>query len=254
MMLEELKIKTETYYALQKLRIQAQLRIKAFVRDDRLNEVRAGTLHFWLDEHLLKTEDALKKEISTLLKDIPIWSEWLKDVKGIGPCLAGSLYAGIYDISRFFYISALWSYCGMGVVGGEAPRRQKKQKINWSPFLRMTMFKVTDSFIKQDPEKCLYRRLYTEKKPTIKINFQSIRFAQNVGRFCWSGLAGLINAQRKAVKVPGAVLCTLQEKQLRVNRFIFIPKTIFTKWPSGMLEKSFCSTCGLNGARLRAFR
>jgi len=36
-MIEELKIKTETYYAIQKLRIQAELRIKALVRDERLS-------------------------------------------------------------------------------------------------------------------------------------------------------------------------------------------------------------------------
>jgi len=181
-MLEELKIKTETYYALQKLRIQAQLRIKAFVRDGRLDEARAAALHFWLDEYLLKTEETLKKDITLLLKGVPIWEKWFKKVPGIGPCLGGSLYAGIYDISRFIYVSSLYSYCGMGVEkNGEAPRRQIGKKISWSPFLRMTMFKVTDSFVKQDPDKCLYRRLYTEKKATYQDQWPEYKFCSECG-------------------------------------------------------------------------
>ena len=162
--IEELKIKTETYYAVQKIRIQAELRIKAFVRDERLTEERAGALHFWLDESLKKFEGIIKKEVATLLKDVPAWTEFMKDVKGVGPCLAGSLVSGIVDISRFNHVSSLWHYCGMHVVDGEAPRRKRGEKLNWHPFLRMTIYKLTDSFIKQNAEKCLYRRLYDEKK------------------------------------------------------------------------------------------
>jgi len=163
-MIEELKIKTETYYSLQKIRIQAELRIKAFVRDKRLTEIQTGSLHFWLDEQLLKAEKITKKDITTLLKGIPIWTEFMKDINGIGPCLAGSLIAGIVDIDRFNYVSSLWKYCGMDVVNGEAPKRRKGEKISWNPFLRMTIFKLTDSFVIQSADKCLYRRLYDEKK------------------------------------------------------------------------------------------
>lgn len=168
-MKEELIIKTETYYALQKIRIQAQLRIKAFSAERkgqprRLDDFRAGALHFWLDDNLLSKEQDIKKEIAGMLKTVPIWSEWLKSVKGIGPCLAGSLYAGILDIGRFPTVSHLWAYMGMDVRDGKAPKRTKGEKVDWNPFLRMTLYKITDSFIKQNAEKCLYRRLYDEKK------------------------------------------------------------------------------------------
>lgn len=163
-LLEELKIKTETYYAIQKSRIQADLRIQAFVRDERLNAERAEALHFWLNESLKGLEAIIKKDVQVLLKDAPIWKGWLTDVKGIGPCLAGSLIAGIVSIDRFNHISALWHYCGYHVVDGQAPKRKRGEKITWNPFLRMTMYKATDSFIKQSAEKSLYRRLYDEKK------------------------------------------------------------------------------------------
>lgn len=164
MLIEELKIKTETYYAIQKSRIQAQLRIKAFVRDGRLSDDHSEALMFWLDDSLKRLEVIIKKDVATLLKDVPIWTEFMEAIKGIGPCLAGSLVAGMVDIGRFNHISALWHYCGMHVVDGEAPRRKRGSKITWNPFLRMTLFKLTDSFIKQNAEKSLYRRLYDEKK------------------------------------------------------------------------------------------
>jgi len=168
-MIEELKIKIETYYAIQKIRIQAELRIKAFIRDDRLTELQAQSLHFWEDEHLKGIEKSIKKDVTLLLKDVPIYTEWMKDVLGIGPCLAGSLYAGIYDISRFNTISKLWKYCGQDVdESGRAPRRQKGKKLTADPFLQMTIYKLTDSFVKQTAEKCLYRRLYDIKKAFYK--------------------------------------------------------------------------------------
>ena len=190
-MKEELKIKTETYYALQKIRIQAELRIKQFVRDGRLSKIACQVLHLWMDDVLKKAENSVKADIKTIIKDVPIWKAWLKKVKGIGPCLGGSLVAEI-DISLSEYTSSLWKYSGQSVIHfcstchsivdqenssyncpkcgpidsvyGEAPRRQRNQKIDWYPFLKTTLFKISDSFIKQDPDKCLYRRIYDERK------------------------------------------------------------------------------------------
>jgi len=170
-MIEELKIKTETYYAIQKIRIQAELRIKAFVREERLPEEHAEELHHWADDMLKAMETSIKRDVAKLLRGVPIWEEFFKPVKGVGPCLAGSLIAGIVDISRFEYVSSLWKYCGMDVVDGEAPKRARGQKISWNPFLRMTLYKASDSFIKQNPEKSLYRRLYDEKKAYYQAKF-----------------------------------------------------------------------------------
>jgi len=175
---EEIIIKTEAYYAIQNLRIQAQLRIKAFVRDKRLDKKEAKKLHHWNDDLLKNMENGIKKEMEILIKDIPIFKKFFKKIKGIGPCLAGSLYAGIYDISRFITISKLWKYCGQDVQNGEAPRREKGKKITWNPFLRMTMHKISDSFIKQDPKKSQYRRLYDE----FKFDYQT-KFPQ--WNICW---------------------------------------------------------------------
>lgn len=178
---EEIIIKTEAHYAIQKLRIQAELRTKAFKRDERLSELEAKELHLWTDELLKNIENTIKKEMKVLLKDIPIYTEFLEKIKGIGECLAGSLYAGIYDIKRFATVSKLWKYCGQAVIDGEAPRKKKKEKIHWSPFLRMTIYKITDSFIKQNPEKSQYRRLYDEFKLFYQKKFPQWEICYNCG-------------------------------------------------------------------------
>jgi len=180
-MIEELKIKTETYYAMQKIRIQAQLRIKAFVRDERLQKEEAESLHFWLNDQVKHIEVAIKKEIATLLKDVPIWTKFLRKAKGVGPCLAGSLIAGIVDISRFNHVSSLQKYCGMDVVDGEAPRRVRGEKITWNPFLRTACFKLGESFTKQNPDKCQYRRLYDERKPFYRKQHPEWEFCYKCG-------------------------------------------------------------------------
>jgi len=203
-MIEELKIKTETYYSLQKQRIQTQLRIKAYVKDGRLTTEQAEALHFWMDEVLSKVEQKTKKEIEGLLKGIPVWEEFFKKVKGIGPCLAGSLIAGIVDIGRFRYISSLWKYCGMHVVNGRAPRRERGKKINWDPFLRMTCFKIGDSFIKQKPERCFYRALYDSKKLYYKEKYpEKVPLKTKKGKTVYMYTDGHIHnmARRYAVKI-----------------------------------------------------
>jgi hypothetical protein len=182
-LIEELKIKTETFYATQGVRIQAQLRIKAFVRDERLDKLHSKQLHGWLDDSLKDREDYIKKDVETILKDVNIWTDFMKKVKGIGPCLAGSLIAGIQDPGKFQHVSALWKYIGLDVVAetGEAPRRTRGEKITWNPFLRMTLHKLTDSFIKQDPDKSLYRRLYDQKKAFYQGKFPEHNICRKCG-------------------------------------------------------------------------
>jgi hypothetical protein len=176
--IEELKILVETLYAIQKYRIQAELRIQSFVRDGRLTKIKAGQLHHMIDERLKSEETIFLRDVSKMLKSVPIWTDFMKKIKGIGPAIAGSLIAGIVDIAKFDAVASLWKYCAQDVINtpldtadeeepiifGEAPRRESGEKITWNPFMRATIFKMTDSFVKQNPEKSLYRRLYDKKK------------------------------------------------------------------------------------------
>jgi len=45
----------------------------------------------------------------------PLWETWLKDVSGIGPCLAGGILAWI-NIAKSEHVGQLWKYCGLAVT------------------------------------------------------------------------------------------------------------------------------------------
>lgn len=106
-------------------------------------------------------EDHLAKHIEAMLKMTPFYQAWLKKVNGIGPLLAGSLLAEIGSPQRFDTVSALWSYCGLGVHDGQAVRRRKGEKSGWHPMLKMTTWKIGVSFMKG---KGLGRQLYDQYK------------------------------------------------------------------------------------------
>jgi hypothetical protein len=69
-------------------------------------------------------------KIKNLLKEIPE-SSVLTDIKGIGHATAGELVDIIGNVSRFPTLYHLWSYFGLGVRGGKAPRREKGSVANW---------------------------------------------------------------------------------------------------------------------------
>lgn len=75
-------------------------------------------------------EKRLLDEISSVLEDFPIWSEFLKNVCGVGPVLAGWIIAE-YDIEKATTVSKLWAYTGVapGLVYGRKFDKKNKQYI-----------------------------------------------------------------------------------------------------------------------------
>lgn len=66
-------------------------------------------------ELLLKSEETHGKIVEMELDRYPIWTQYLKDVRGCGPLMAGVILSEI-DIEKCNSISALWAYCGLDVV------------------------------------------------------------------------------------------------------------------------------------------
>lgn len=119
----------------------------------------------WAEESLesiKKMEEQLGKQLGQVVKQFPIYTEWLSKVKGIGPRLAACLI-GELGSPRFDTVSAMWAYCGQAVNGdGEAVRRKKGVKSNWNPRLKMTCWKIGEQFVKV--KDCLGRDLYDQYK------------------------------------------------------------------------------------------
>ena len=64
---------------------------------------------------LASQEERQFRGLNKILVDFPIWNEYLQDVRGIGPAIAGILISEI-DISKARYPSSLWAYSGLDVA------------------------------------------------------------------------------------------------------------------------------------------
>ena len=155
--MNELKLLTREFYAVQDHRKALSNRIGAYERLGLPVTYARQAL-----KDIEETEAKLKGYIVAMLKHDPFYNAWLKHVKGIGPLLSASLMADLGSPERFNTVGQLWAYCGEHVNGdGEAPRRKRGEKANWNSNLRMTLFKVSGSFVKY---KCYGRQLYDEYK------------------------------------------------------------------------------------------
>lgn len=108
-------------------------------------------------------EKQILKEMEGILKTMPIYSEFLANIKGIGPAVSAGLLAYVGDIARFPNYSHMQAYFGLSVVDGKAPRKQKGKTANWHQKGRSLLLGVVgDMFIKQRTP--LYRDIYDSEK------------------------------------------------------------------------------------------
>lgn len=155
--MNELKLLTHEFYAVQDHRKAMTNRIKAYERLGLPTSYARQAL-----EDLKETEAKLQRYVKAMLKTNTLYNAWLKHVKGIGPLLSASLMADLGSPERFQTVGQLWAYAGEHVVDGKAPRRKKGEKANWNSNLRMTLFKVSSQFVRI--KGCYGRQLYDEYK------------------------------------------------------------------------------------------
>ena len=146
----ELRYWVDTYYDIQALRLATGNRISAIKKRKQEPDSRTLTLF----ESLYTIEKQTEKWIKQEIKGLPIWENYLKQVRGIGPCFAGGLISWI-DITKCPTVSSLWYYSGL------APqcRKVKGEKMNWNSQVKDLCWKIGNSFIKQ---KSPYAKLYYE--------------------------------------------------------------------------------------------
>jgi hypothetical protein len=131
---------------------------------------------------LEKQEATQFSRLGNVLKDFPIYNEFLVNVHGVGPAMAGVILSEI-NIHAAEYPSSLWKYAGLDVADdgrGRSRRKehlvestyidadgveQKKNGISFNPFLKTKLVGVLgSSFIKQSAAKCQYRKIYDDYK------------------------------------------------------------------------------------------
>lgn len=149
------------------------------------DEVISNYTELCLVDNYLELEQQEKnhfKRLGNILKDYPIYTQFLDGVKGIGPAMAGVIISEI-DITKAEYPSSLHKYAGLDVASdGQGRSRRKehledseykdkdgkiqtKRGITFNPFLKTKLVGVLgSSFLKQSPDKCEYRKVYDDYK------------------------------------------------------------------------------------------
>jgi len=146
------------YYDIQKIRIEAENQVRSIKQEK--SEGNVDFIRTSIINKLKVIEKDIIKQSKEALKGYSLYTEWLKDVKGVGPVLAMGLIAYIGDPTRFKDPSHLWAYAGLHVIDGKAAKRAKGQKSNWNTKLKTLCWLVGESFVKQKNSK--YRDLYDQ--------------------------------------------------------------------------------------------
>ena len=126
------------------------------------------------------------RRLGNILKDYPIYNNFLAGVVGVGPAMAGVVISEI-DITKAEYPSSVHKYAGLDVAGDGQGRSRKKEHleesqytdkngelqtkkgITFNPFLKTKLVGVLgSSFVKQSPDKCKYRKVYDDYKHRIE--------------------------------------------------------------------------------------
>lgn len=158
---ERMRFAVRYFYDLQRLRIQAGGRAPIA---ERANEMILDAEDSeWMEQtsgNLQALEKQALREIAGLLEYFPV-SEWLLSHKGLGPTLAGVIIAE-FNIQRHETVSQMWSFAGLGVRNGRAPKPVKGEKLRYNAWLRSKLIGVmAGNFLKCG---CAYREFYDNYK------------------------------------------------------------------------------------------
>lgn len=190
---EKLRILVDTYETFQKERIRANNRILMIAKGrDNADEIRGEFLTLLCE--MGNIERKIAKDIEAHLKNNPVYADFLKHIKGVGPLLSARLMAlplrlgehlsswnAYFGLTPYYWKAVcenghkiLYSkevgtcrVCGGAIVKLEkvegAPRRVAGYQTFWNPYARKTAFLIGKQFIKLGT-RGYYGRVYRNAK------------------------------------------------------------------------------------------
>ncbi|MHC1599857.1 MAG: TIGR-Tas system RNA-guided endonuclease, partial [Candidatus Methanospirareceae archaeon] len=212
---------------IQGVRLKMQARERALGKADICIEVK----------ELQELERRLQRSLKEMIKDLPIYREFLSNIPGIGIVSSAGLIA-YFDPHKAQHISSFWKRAGLHVVNGKAARRTAGQKSDFNPkiksfvlyrigmnFLRVKTPYYSDLYEKykqleneklnnpiENPKNCPYYeecRKKTNKTPACKMHVHLRALRRMVKRFLadlwivWRKLEGLPITKPYAVEKLG---------------------------------------------------
>lgn len=129
---------------------------------------------------LRDAEEQQLKGVKRLVRQFPIWADFLEDVKGVGETM-GAVIIAEFDPHKGKYVSSFWRYAGLDVADDGKGRSKRKEhlidvdyqasdgstktrkSITYNPFLKTKLMGVlATSFLRSGSEK--YRKIYDDYK------------------------------------------------------------------------------------------
>jgi hypothetical protein len=161
-----LALSVQMFYDLQRIRIQIGGRLNAVNTPQGIDLADEDINYFHnLFSLLQKQENETLQIIKKQLKAERIWIDFLEKTKGVGPTM-GAVIISQYDINKAEAVSNMWSFTGLNVVNGKAPRKVKGEKLKYNAWLRTKMLGVLgSSFLKCNSP---YRKFYDNYKHRIE--------------------------------------------------------------------------------------
>ncbi len=142
---------------------------------------------------LEQRERELFKSLENVLKEFPIWTEFLHKTQGIGPAMAAVIISEI-DISKAKYPSSLWMYAGLDVAPDGAGRSLRaahlidraytnskgeeatRKSITYNPFLKTKLMGVlATSFLRS---KSIYADVYNDYKHRLESDPRKVEWTK----------------------------------------------------------------------------
>ena len=152
MLPDEARLLVDSYYAMQKMRIQNGNR--SFAMKNEPHEILK-----WLTEQSLILEKQVASALDKFSAAQPM-GDWLRSVYGIGPVISAGLIAHI-DIKQCPTVGHIWSFAGLN------PEQTwgKGEKRPYNASLKVLCWKIGDSFKKFcNAEECVYGKIYKDRK------------------------------------------------------------------------------------------
>lgn len=163
---DEARYLVDTYYAMQKMRITCDARMRSM-------ENEPVAVIEWTGLQSRTMENQIKISLDVYTYNHPT-GEWLRGVKGIGPVIAAGLLAHI-DINKAPTVGHIWRFAGLDPT----TEWKKGQRRPWNAQLKTLCWKAGESFVKvSNSEGALYGGLYRQRKALEQIKNDNGDFAE----------------------------------------------------------------------------
>jgi hypothetical protein len=135
---------------LERARISAENQLRAAIDtkalDPVLNAQHLAPLQE-LVEGLCAVEAQAVKRLESAMKHHPLGA-WVAETQGLGAKTVGRFLGAVGPLQARTMPSQLWAYCGLHVVDGHAPRRQRGQQANWSTRAKTRAYLMAEACVK----------------------------------------------------------------------------------------------------------